>query len=332
MADESFPHLPLQREEPVTEKRPRRGGPSHRPDDPCSHGRTLGERLNAAKAAAATDVGGLGDYLLFRFSVEKGFDPEDLLKVSNDIQIVSQEEDDIVIAFVNQEALAVFESRLASMARNEGVKYKEVLYALHGIDGWTEDDRTGWALKRDGFPADGPFLLDIELWPLLEDKSKKRSKTETWQTFDQWLSEKEITIVDKVTHTGLLLCRVRCTRKDAALLLRHKDIRTVDLPPRYGLERSRLFAEIENISIIGTPPENAPGLVVLDSGLTTGHPLLSPAIGEAESFLEGKTPEDEHGHGTLVAGIALYGDFDDVLRGGGGGGLSLGLAFLAAVS
>lgn len=314
MADESFPHLPLQREGPITAKRPRPGRGPRPPEDPASHGRALGERLEAAKAAAATDIGGSDDHLLFRFTVEKGFDPRDLLKVSNDIQVVSQEEDSVVIAFVNSAALNVFESRLASMADDGNVPYKKVLYALQGIDGWGEDDRKGWALKRDGLPADERFLLDIELWPLLEDESEKRSKT--WQTFDQWLREKGITVVDKVMHPGLLLCRVRCTHKDAALLLRHKDIRTIDLPPRYGLDRSVLLMNIEKVPPIGTPPENAPGVVVLDSGLTTGHPLLAPAIGEAESFLEGKSPEDEHGHGTMVAGIALYGDLDVALQRG----------------
>ncbi len=31
-----------------------------------------------------------------------------------------------------------------------------------------------------------------------------------------------------------------------------------------------------------------PGLVILDSGLTTGHPFLAPAVGDAQSFLPGK--------------------------------------------
>ena len=37
---------------------------------------------------------------------------------------------------------------------------------------------------------------------------------------------------------------------------------------------------------------------MLDSGVLTGHPLLSPAIGDAQSFLSGEDAADEHGHGT----------------------------------
>ncbi len=55
---------------------------------------------------------------------------------------------------------------------------------------------------------------------------------------------------------------------------------------------------------------------MLDSGLATGHPLLAPAVGDAASFLPGHGPDDEHGHGTHVAGLALYGDVQETLESG----------------
>ena len=62
------------------------------------------------------------------------------------------------------------------------------------------------------------------------------------------------------------------------------------------------------------PPDGAPGVVVLDTGLATGHPMLAPAVGDAQTFLEGTTEADEHGHGTMVAGIALYDDIAACVR------------------
>ena len=59
---------------------------------------------------------------------------------------------------------------------------------------------------------------------------------------------------------------------------------------------------------VPAPPINAPGIVVLDTGLVTGHPLLAPAVGDSQSFLDGASAADEHGHGTFVSGIALYDD------------------------
>ncbi len=313
MPDESFPHLPLQREEPVTEKRPGGRRIPATPADPAGHGRALRQRLDTAKAEAATDVGGFDDRPLFRFAVEKGFDPDALLNISNDIEIVSQEGDDVVVAFVSTAALESFEARLASLAGGERVQYKEVLYALEGIDGWSADDRTGWALRQEGLPADSPFALDVELWPL-EDKPGER--TRLWQAFEHWLADEGMVVVDSVKHEGLSLYRVRCDHGQAERLLHHRDIRTVDLPPKYGLELALVYTDIQDLPATEAPPDNAPGLVVLDSGLTTGHPLLAPAVGDAESFLPGKGPEDEHGHGTLVAGLALFGDLESALRDG----------------
>lgn len=310
---ESFPHLPLQREEPITEKRP--GGrviPST-PTDPAAHGRALRQRLETAKTEAGSDVGGFDDRRLFRFTVNKGFDPDSLRNISRDIELVSQEGDDVVVAFVSTAALESFEARLISLAGGERVQHKEVLYALQGVNGWSAVDRTGWALRHKGLPDQAPFALDIELWPL-EDQSEER--TQLRQAFERWLAQQGIEVVDSVKHPGLSLYRLRCDHGQAESLLHHRDIRAVDLPPRYGLELSLLYTDIQSLPEIPPPPENAPGVVVLDSGLTTGHPLLAPAVGDAQSFLPGKDATDEHGHGTLVAGLALYGDVETVLQDG----------------
>lgn len=311
--DESFPHLPLQREEPVTEKRPGGRRVPSAPADPAAHGRALRQRLETAKVEAATDVGGFDDRRLFRFTVDKGFDPDSLLKISNEVELISQEGDDVVVAFVSTAALESFEARLTSLAGDERVKYKEVLYALQGIDGWSADDRMGWALRREGLPAEAPFVLDLELWPL-EDHPEER--TQLWQSFENWLTEQGIETIDAVKHAGLSLYRIRCDHDQAERILHHRDIRTADLPPCYGLELSLLYADIQNLPEIMPPPEDAPGVVILDSGLTTGHPLLAPAVGDAQSFLPDKDATDENGHGTLVAGLTLYGDVENALHNG----------------
>lgn len=57
---ESYPHLPLEREAPVTERRPRRswfGGTP--PEDPLDHARGLRARLDQASEQAAADEVGL---------------------------------------------------------------------------------------------------------------------------------------------------------------------------------------------------------------------------------------------------------------------------------
>ena len=310
---ESFPHLPLQREEPVTEKRPSGSPRFEAPGDPAAHARFLRGRLGDAGKQTDTDQGGFDDRRLFRFVVTKGFDPDSLRHISPEIELVSQEGDEVVVAFVSSAALESFESRLSSMVKGEQVKYRQVLYALQGIDGWSKEDRTGWALERDGLPKRAPFVLDVELWPL---EDRREDRTRLWEAFERWMVEQGIEPLDSVKQAGLTLYRIRCDHAQTECLLRHRDIRTVDLPPRFGLDLHLLQTDIQNMPPLDSPPNNSPGVVVLDSGLTTGHPLLAPAVGDAQSFLPGKDAGDEHGHGTHVAGLALYGDFEACLGNG----------------
>lgn len=311
--DESFPHLPLQREAPVRDKRPGTYHPPAPPQDVCGHGRYLQQQLETAREQADSNIGGFDERRLFRFSVLEGFDPEDIRKISTEIEFVSQEDETVVVGFASAAALAQFEARLASLARGEQVTNKQVLYALQGVRGWSPEDRKSWALKKQGFPAGDTFLLDVELWPL-EDRPQEQDML--WSAFEKWLISLGIEHVDRVRQPGLTLYRVRCSQDQGNFLLNNRDVRSVDLPPSFGLERSLVFQDIQNFTSIAAPEDNAPGVVVLDSGLATGHPLLAPAVGDTQSFLPGEDAFDEHGHGTHVAGLALYGDFDSCLRSG----------------
>lgn len=311
--DETFPHLSLQREVPVKEKRSARPPITQAPADISRHGRGLQQKLTNAIEQAADDMGGFDDRKLFRFTVQKGFNPDNLRKIAAGIDFISQEDETIVIGFATNAALADFEARLSSMISGETITNKEVIYALQSIDGWGIENRTGWALKNQGFPTTDCFLLDVELWPL-EDNQQERAQE--WAAFESWLTAQEIQKKDQIKKTELTLYRVECNHQQAEQLLRYRDIRSVDLPPSFGLERSVIYQDVQQIPETPDPTELAPSVVVLDSGLASGHPLLKAAVREAKSFLPGEGPHDEHGHGTHVAGLALYGDFEKHLRAG----------------
>ena len=67
-----------------------------------------------------------------------------------------------------------------------------------------------------------------------------------------------------------------------------------------------------------TPPsDDAPAVCVLDTGVTRGHPLLEDSIEatDCQSCDPAWGVHDHHGHGTEMAGLALYGDLAPVLDG-----------------
>ena len=309
--ENNHPHLELRREEPVPQRRPGGGrGRIEPPDDPAAHGVTLRARFQAARQAAAQDLGGYDERHLIKIQMSEKVSPEQISSASSGVDIVSQEEDTLVLAFATDAQLEAFEAKLNDMSDGQPVTYSNVIYAMQDFDQWTPDDRTGWALRRDGFPDDERFIVDVELWPLTQDSETVQQR----ETFEHWLQTYGGEIIDSVRRPYLTIYRIRCTLQLANDLLLYRDVRTMDLPPRIGLEQQALILDVQQFSPTPDPPDDAPGVTVLDSGLVGGHPLLAPAIGDAQSFITGKGAEDEHGHGTSVSGIALYDDIAGGIR------------------
>ena len=105
--------------------------------------------------------------------------------------------------------------------------------------------------------------------------------------------------------------RLEVDVQKAELLLNLREVRQVDLPPETGIGYQHLNTDIESIpQNIPSPAPNAARVCILDSGINTNHPLLKSAIAESQSYISGQESYDESGHGTAVAGIALYGDVE----------------------
>ena len=309
--EDSRPHLELRREEPVVDRRPRRGGGGVSPPaDPEGHGAFLGERLQAARQSAEKDIGGYDERLLIKLTLNRGRQPEEVARALDGVEVVSQEEDKLLLAFATERQLEEFEAKLASLVSGEEVTYRSLLYALQDLERWSPEDRMGWALRQEGFPDDVHFSVDVELWPLARGDDMVRMR----EAFERWIREREARVLDSVRQPYLTIYRVRCSSAVADELLHHRDVRTADLPPRIGLERVLLQTDVQQLEEVPNPPRDAPGVVVLDSGIAAGHPILAPAVGDAQSFLSGVPAADDHGHGTFVSGIALYDDVAGCLR------------------
>jgi hypothetical protein len=300
---EKLLHLPLRREEPQNRRRARGGRGRSPPDDPAAHGRRLAEEL--AKATATMNGAAFDDRALLKLRVASGVDASDFEAIPG-VEVVSQEGKEVVLLFAAEEGLLEFRGRLDVLARAGHPTRQDLLFAIQGFDRWTRENRLGRVLRREGTPPVSPFLVDAELWPLERSGDRKRMI----ETFDAWCKSNEIEIIDTLDLRTVVLRRLRVTPVQLEQLLDHRDLRCVDLPPSYQIDVQIARTPIAEIPIVPAPAADAPGVVCLDSGLAAGHPLLASAVGDAQSFLPGQGPDDENGHGTLVAGLALYGDVD----------------------
>lgn len=310
-AEDSHPHLELTREEPITERRTRPFGRARpEPENFRAHASSLRERLQDARLALHEEVPGYDDRRLIKITLTEKVQADEVANAARGIEVISQEDGTLVLAFATDAQLDDFEMRLATLAGGGSVTYPNLMHALEDLDRWTPEDRKGWALRQNGFPDEASFVLDVELWPLDRNIDGAR------RTFENWLADNGGEQLDAVRKPYLTLYRVRCDGNLAEALLQYRDVRTVDLPPDVSMDFSLLQADVEQFGEVPAPPDDAPSVVVLDTGLAAGHPMLAPAVGDAETFLQGTTAADEHGHGTMVAGIALYDDVAACIQAG----------------
>ncbi len=312
----AYEHLTFSREAPLPDRHKRQDKrPRFRPDDPKAYGAGLHQTFETAKQPNAEDLPGYDDRILLKVQLRDDATVPPLGDIPG-VELVSQEDKTVVLAFADRNGLAEFESRLSSLARDGHATRAEILYALQGFDHWTAEDRKGAALRLYGFPNTEFFVVDAELWPL--DRADQRGAMLT--AFLATLNEHHIEKLDDLNQPSLVMVRVRCTRAQAeSVLLKHRDVRTVDLPPRTGVAVQLLVTDINQFPVPRQPPENAPSIAVLDAGLASAHPLLANAVGDAQGYLEpARQPHDNppHWHGTFVSGLALYGDIEECLRQG----------------
>ncbi len=71
---------------------------------------------------------------------------------------------------------------------------------------------------------------------------------------------------------------------------------------------------------VKSPSLQSPSVYLLDTGVNRAHHLIEPALLEDEMDAVDRNwgvADDAHGHGTAMAGVALYGDLTNVLSGDG---------------
>lgn len=312
----AYEHLTFDREPDSTERHrqsnPQAGPP--KPENPRQHGVQLGQSLAMAKERAGEDRPGYDDRILLKVRLQEGVRPPDLDNIPG-VEVLSEEDGSVMLAFMSEEGMRETEQRLATLARDGAVTRKELFYAVQGYDHWTPEDRMGPALAAQGLMQNESMQLDVELWPE-EFPDRRRAMLES---FKRELENEEVEILDHLQLPSLLLLRVRCRHHHAeGLLLQHRDVRTVDLPPRTGLAIDLITRTVDAFPEVERPTDDAPRLAVLDTGVTENHPLLAPVMGDARDYLGGATSHhaDDHRHGTFVAGLAAHGDVAEAIRQG----------------
>ena len=308
-----YEHLRIEKEPLINDRRKiDRKIPSVIRSNPFEHGQNLGTALAKAVESARAQPGTEDGRVILKLNYSGNLDFSNIKK--HGVEFISQEDKTVCVVFASEQGLTEFADHLSKLgvAEDDELSYRQILLALDGVGNWSREDRESWALKQFGFPESEAFVLDVELWPIGLEHGPER--LQTIQQFERWLSTQTIRRVDRVNRDSLVLDRVEVNESQASLLLEHRDVRQVDLPPRSGITYQQMNVVLNlHAGEIPAPAPEASKICVLDSGVNSNHPLLRSAFGEAASYVEGQGTEDDAGHGTAVAGIVLYGNLEECL-------------------
>lgn len=307
-----FQHLRINKEPLINNRRTRKFNiPRANRVNLSEHAEYLSASLKEAVKTAKKQESHKPGYYVLKIKYMGHLDPAHLSK--HGVEFLSQEDKQLCVAFADEQGLILFEDHLTKLGLlDKELTYSQILEAIDGIESWGAEDRKSRALKLHGFPSESKSLIDVELWPLLMANHPDRLKVKSG--FENWLTSQQINAIDKINLDSLFMYRLEVSAAQLEKLLMHVDVRYVDLCPKSGITYPQLFSDIESLpDDIAHPDSNAAKICILDSGINTNHPLLSSAIADSRSFLTDDDPFDHYGHGTAVAGIALYGDMEAAL-------------------
>jgi hypothetical protein len=250
--------------------------------------------------------------LIYKISVNQKVDENDFREQLKkfDVKVIapSPDKSGYWIVFSEDGELKKFEHELHKYTIEEK-KYGIVFDAIKEIKDIPPEEKIGPLLKEIPFKNGESSPLDFSIWMMDSEHLAK-----FLEGFRQYIVANKGIILDEFSTSNFYKLKIRVNKKLLEEILYIKEIETVDRPPRIRLQE-KIQVGIDEFPPIGKPKENAPGILIIDSGITTNQPLLKDSIGDAIAIatrdprkLSSENPYDEIGHGTRVAGVALYGD------------------------
>lgn len=253
--------------------------------------------------------------LIFKLQINHEVDytifANELAKMGISILCIANDKKGYWIAFSNDNTLEAFKSRLAQYSGIvEGNKYP-VFNVIETLEKISTEEKIGHNLRDNPVGDDEISYLNMEVW---------RMDNENIDTFISSLklqfNNREIfDICDQLVTASFALFRIKIKGNLLNDILQFNEVSFIDRPTQLKFNPFELQSVDVNDLTIYPPDENSTGILIFDSGVTAGHPLLSQAIGEQQNYQEIEDNlTDTVGHGTSVAGCCLYGDLESCLE------------------
>jgi Subtilase family len=310
----TYQHLPLQRVEGELDrrKRPGFGQPSGR--EPKSHGTKIQSEVQEVlqEYRAKPKIGDIDPALILKVETSGNISEEEWAKLG--LTVLANEPGQTLILFADDVELTAFQQRVTAYngekpENQKSQPYAALIEAIEAIRPISATDRIGTVLKAEGYTTpdlipEAAGLYDVELWSATDftaDLFVHRVTTV--------LEGSGGTLVSSYRGASALLVRVQGTGSAIRQLLDLPEIAIIDQPPTPDWpELPANDIELRDLPEIMPAEDDALTIGVIDSGLTSAHPLIRGALVAAFGEPASLGDSDEKGHGTSVSGIAIYGD------------------------
>lgn len=220
----------------------------------------------------------------------------------SNIQIISPSPDKAGywVAFTDEEDLRTFRNRIANYS-SERRQY-DMFNAIAAFDLIPKEEKIGANLRSYEFQPDQKIYVDVEIWRMPD-----RQILEFIAGIEQVIQTKGCRVTDRLIKRNFCLLRAWANQELIDLLLDCNEVCFVDLPPKPYINYSYLNQELETLTVINELTDLSAAIAVLDSGIVANHLLFQGAVANEYPDAKGVISDDT-GHGSMVAGIALYGD------------------------
>lgn len=204
---------------------------------------------------------------------------------------------------------ATFGGQLDQYERSDAPKVVMEFFAnIATIEPYGPQDRRGPGLPQPGY--DGDALLDVMLWPSPNDEEARRRIGDVEKVVQAFGGA----VVTADSRPLTTMARVRIGSDGLDALLDTMAVERVRAPIAPYLEPSDWFHATSEDLVAPAPIDVIVG--VIDDGVHSRHPLLVDLITSEFAVPEEHAWAEPGVHGSMVAGLAAYGDLEHALREG----------------
>lgn len=268
------------------------------------------EIISSMKLLKSKYKGIIKPSLIFKLEINQSIDiknyEKELLAMGINILSFAENKKGYWIVFSDDDDLQEFKRKLTIYGFEHGPKY-DFFNAFEDIKDIPKQEKIGYSLLSNPL-ADVPEFVDIELWRLIDKDKNIQFINDLKSVF----SDPSIfNITDFLITKSFVLLRVKMNKDIFNEIIEFKEVARINRPSILTFNPSTSVNININDLIINSPEENASGILIIDSGIISNHPLLEKCIGNEENFQSGENEFiDKVGHGTAVAGCAAYGDIE----------------------